>query len=140
MKANAKSWTLLANHSDKTLMRNMFAFKISELFEMEYTPLCEPVDLIVNGKFQGNYGFCDQVEEGEGRIEVTKMDKTCIQEPEISGGYIIAADQWAQMGGDSYYESDKGVIYTVKYPSNNDIAPEQLEYIKNKFNVAEDES
>ena len=68
------------------------------------------------------------------------MDKTCIQEPEISGGYIIAADQWAQMGGDSYYESDKGVIYTVKYPSNNDIAPEQLEYIKNQFNMAEDES
>ena len=140
MKAKAKSWTLLANHSDKTLIRNMFAFKISELFEMKYTPLCQPVDLIINGEFKGNYGFCDQVEEGKGRIEVTKMNEKCIQEPEISGGYIIAADQWAQMGGDKYYESDKGVIYTVKYPSDSDIVREQLEYIKNKFNIAEDES
>ena len=140
MKAKAKSWTLLANHSDKTLIRNMFAFKISELFEMKYTPACEPVDLIINGEFKGNYGFCDQVEEGKGRIEVTKMNEKCIQEPEISGGYVIAADQWAQMGGDKFYESDKGVIYTVKYPSDNDIVPQQLEYIKNKFNIVEDES
>ena len=140
MPAKAKSWTLLANHSDKTLIRNMLAFKISSLFEMKYTPACKPVDLIVNGEFKGNYGLCDQVEEGEGRIEVTKMDKSCIKEPEISGGYVIAADQWAKMSGESYYESDKGVIYTIKYPDNKDRVPEQSEYIQNAFNLAEGES
>ena len=140
MKAKAKSWTLLANHSDKTLMRNMLAFEISILFDMKYTPTCKPVDLIVNGEYKGNYGFCDQVEEGKGRIEVTEMDETCIEEPEISGGYVIAADQWAQMGGDSYYESDLGVIYTVKYPDDNDIVSQQVNYIQNSFNLAEAES
>ena len=139
MTAKAKSWTLLANHSDKTLIRNMFAFKISTMFEMKYTPKCEPVDLIVNGEFKGNYGFCDQVEEGKGRIEVTNMDETCVEEPEITGGYVLAADQWAKMGGDSYYKSEKGVIYTVKYPSDKDIVPQQVEYIQNAFNLAEDE-
>ena len=33
MPANAKKWNLLANHSDKTLLRNKVAFKISSLFE-----------------------------------------------------------------------------------------------------------
>ena len=134
--ANAKSWTLLANHSDKTLIRNMLAFKISSLFEMKYTPICQPVDLIVNGEFKGNYGLCDQVEEGKGRIEVTEMDETSIEEPEITGGYVLAADQWAQMGGDSYYTSNKGVVYTIKYPK---VIPKQEEYITNYFNLVEEE-
>ena len=37
MTANAKSWTLLANHFDKTLIRNLVGLKISTLFEMKYT-------------------------------------------------------------------------------------------------------
>lgn len=140
MPAKAKSWTLLANHSDKALLRNILAYKISSLFEMKYSPACEPVDLIVNGEYKGNYNLCDQVEEGKGRIEVTEMDQTCIEEPEKTGGYVLAADQWAKMGGDSYIESDKGVIYTVKYPDDKDIVIQQSQYIQNYFNIVEDES
>ena len=66
MPAKAKSWALIANHSDKTLMRYLLAHKISTLFEMKYTPACRSVDLILNGEFQGNFGLCDQVEEGKG--------------------------------------------------------------------------
>lgn len=139
MNAKAKSWTLLANHSDKTLLRNILAYKISSLFELKYTPECKPVDLIVNGEYKGNYNLCDQVEEGKGRIEVTEMDQTCVQEPEITGGYVLDADQWAKMGGDSYYETDKGVVYTIKYPDDKDIVEQQLAYIKNYFNILEDE-
>ena len=139
MQAKAKSWTLLANHSDKTLLRNILAYKISSLFELKYSPDCQPVDLIVNGEYKGNYNLCDQIEEGKGRIEVTEMDQTCVQEPEISGGYVLDADQWAKMGGDSYYETDKGVVYTIKYPDDKDIVQQQLEYIKNYFNKLEDE-
>ena len=139
MPANAKNWALLANHSDKTLMRYLLAHKISSLFELKYSPACESVDMIVNGEFEGNYGFCDQMEEGKGRIEVTEMDETCIEEPEVTGGYVIAADGWARQGGDFYYLSDKGVVLTIKYPKDNDLVKEQETYILNAFNKAEDE-
>ena len=139
MQSKAKSWTLLANHSDKTLIRNILAYKISSLFELKYSPECKPVDLIVNGEYKGNYNLCDQIEEGKGRIEVTEMDQTCVQEPEISGGYVLDADQWAKMGGDSYYETDKGVVYTIKYPEDKNIVEQQLEYVKSYFNELEDE-
>ena len=140
MPSKSRSWTLLANHSDKTLIRNMLAFKISSLFDMKYTPACTPVDLIVNGEFKGNYGLCDQVEKGDGRVEITKMDETCIEEPKITGGYLIQADQWAKMGGELYYTSDKGVVYTIKYPDDEDIVTQQETYITNYFNLAEDKS
>ena len=119
MTAKAKTWTLLANHMDKSLIRNLVALKISTLFEMKYTPECKPVDLIVNGEFKGSYDFCDQVEEGKKRIEVTKMDETCINEPEITGGYILVADEWARRNNESYYVSNKGVVFKIKDPEVN---------------------
>ena len=139
MPAKAKNWAIIANYSDKTLMRYLLAHKISSLFELTYSPACESVDMIVNGEFQGNFGFCDQMEEGKGRIEVTEMDKTCIEEPEVTGGYVIAADGWARQGGDKYYLSNKGVVLVIKYPKDNDIVKEQESYILNAFNVVEDE-
>ena len=139
MPAKAKNWAIIANFSDKTLMRYLLAHKISSLFELTYSPACESVDMIVNGEFQGNFGFCDQMEEGKGRIEVTEMDETCIEEPEVTGGYVIAADGWARQGGDKYYLSNKGVVLVIKYPKDNDIVKEQESYILNAFNVVEDE-
>lgn len=139
MPAKAKNWAIIANFSDKTLMRYLLAHKISSLFELKYSPACESVDMIVNGEFQGNFGFCDQMEEGKGRIEVTEMDETCIEEPEVTGGYVIAADGWARQGGDKYYLSNKGVVLVIKYPKDNDIVKEQESYILNAFNVVEDE-
>lgn len=139
MPAKAKNWAIIANFSDKTLMRYLLAHKISSLFELNYSPACESVDMIVNGEFQGNFGFCDQMEEGKGRIEVTEMDETCIEEPEVTGGYVIAADGWARQGGDKYYLSDKGVVLVIKYPKDNDIVKEQESYILNAFNKLEEE-
>jgi hypothetical protein len=95
--------------------------------------------MIVNGEFQGNFGFCDQIEEGKGRIEVTEMDQTCIEEPELTGGYVIAADGWARQGGDKYYLSTKGVVLVIKFPKDNDIVKEQETYILNTFNKVEDD-
>ena len=138
MPSNAKKWNLLANHSDKTLLRNKLGFKISSLFEMKYTPACQPVDLMVNGEYKGSFDFCDQIEQGEGRVEIAKMTKKNINEPEITGGYIIESDHWAKQE-EFYIESKKGIIYTIKYPDEEDIVPEQMNYINNSFNLAEEE-
>lgn len=138
MPANAKKWNLLANHGDKTLLRNKLAFKISSLFEMKYTPACKPVDLMVNGEYKGSYDLCDQVEQGKGRVEIEKMSKKDINEPEVTGGYIIEADFWARRE-ENHIESKRGIIYTIKYPDEDDIVPEQMDYINNTFNLAEED-
>ena len=101
---------------------------------MKYTPACQPVDLMINGEYKGSYDFCDQVEQGKGRIEVTKIDKKSINEPEITGGYIIEADHWDKRE-EVYAEFKRGVAYTIKYPDEEDIFPEQLNYINNTFNI-----
>ena len=138
MPAKAKTWNLLANHSDKTLLRNKLGLKISSLFEMKYTPACQPVDLMLNGEYKGSFDICDQIEQGEGRVEITKMSKKNIEEPEVTGGYLIESDSRAKEEP-FYIESQKGIIYTIKYPDEDDIVPEQVNYINNTFNLAEEE-
>jgi hypothetical protein len=137
MPAKAKKWNLLANHSDKTLLRNKLGLKMSTLFEMKYTPACQPADLMVNGEFKGSYDLCDQIEQGEGRVEIEKMNKKAIKEPEVTGGYIIEADHWAARE-EFYAESKRGIVYSIKYPDEEDIVPEQIDYINNTFNLAEE--
>ena len=89
MPSNAKKWNLLANHSDKTLLRNKLGFKISSLFEMKYTPECQPVDLMVNGEYKGNFDFCDQFEQGEGRVEIAKMTEKILMNLKLQEDILL---------------------------------------------------
>ena len=105
---------------------------------MKYTPQCELVDVIVNGEYKGNYNLCDQVEMHKKRVELTEMDETCIEEPEVTGGYFFAADAYAKQEGD-YQETTKGIIYKIEYPEDDSIVTEQVNYLTNYFNKLEDE-
>ena len=57
--------------------------------QLKYTPRCQPVDLILNGNYQGNYYVCDKIEVGKNRVNISKMEPTDISEPNITGGYLL---------------------------------------------------
>ena len=137
MTAKAKKWNLMANHSDKTLLRTMLAMKISTLFEMRFTPQCRPVDLMINGEFKGNYNLCDKIEYNKNRIELGELKEETEQEP-VDGGYLFEATQYAYKEG-YYLNTTKGIIIGVRYPKKEDITVEQLEYINKKLNEIENE-
>ena len=133
MPAKAKKWGLLANHMDKSLIRNLVAFKISSLLGQEYSPACRSADLIVDGSFEGNYIICDKIERGDGRVELDKIDEDCNDVPCITGGYLMEIDGFADQ--ETYhFTSAKGVKVTIKYP---DTTNEQKTYLKNWFDELE---
>ena len=134
--AKAKKWTLINNYGDKTLMRNMIAFEISRRMQMAYTPFCTPVDVIVNGEYKGCYQLCDQIEVGKNRVDIEELDATCVNKPELTGGYFIEIDAYAT-GEDLYFYSKKNNPVTVKYPDAEDIVDQQLSYLKGRFNTME---
>ena len=49
MPSTSKNWTLINNYGDKTLMRNLLAFDLSQRFEIPYSPSGNPVDLYLKG-------------------------------------------------------------------------------------------
>ena len=125
--SNAKKWVLLANYYDKTLLRNSIAYKMSQLIEMKYTPLCKHVDIIINGNFKGNYQICDKIEVRKGRLEIPENDS-----------FLILGDGFATQSP-PYFKTNKGGIYQIKYPNNDIISSEQSSYIENYFNIVENE-
>jgi hypothetical protein len=134
MPAKAKKWGLLANHMDKSLIRNLVAFKISSFLGQKYSPACKSVDLIVDGSFEGNYIICDKIEKGKGRVELDTMDENSNEYPDITGGYLMEIDGFADQE-EFHFTSNKGVKVTIKYPDAND---DQNAYIKNWFDDIEE--
>ncbi len=135
--AKAKKWTLINNYGDRTLMRNKVAFDISREVGMPYTPHCEFVDVIYNGEYEGTYQLCDQVEVGDGRVELTEMETTDIDGENLTGGYFIEIDAYAYQETSMFY-SNRGTPVTIKYPDEDDITKEQSYYIQDYFNTFEE--
>ena len=131
-----KSWTLINNYGDKTLMRNMLAYDLSKRFEMPYTPAGKPVNVYLNGEFKGCYQLCDQVEVATNRVDIAKINPADITQPNISGGYCLKLDAYYNTE-DLWFVSPRNVPVSFKNPKVDEIAPEQLNYIKTHFNLME---
>lgn len=135
--AKAKKWTLINNYGDKTLMRNMLAFDVARKMGMEYVPYCAPVDVVLNGEYKGCYQLCDQVEVGEGRVEIEEMDSDDVEGDALTGGYFVEVDAYAE-DEPVWFQTDHYYLpITVKSPDEDEIVEAQLLYIKDYFNNLE---
>ena len=137
MPSKEKKWTLIPNMFDKTLMRNILGYKMSFIFGLKYTPSCRYIDLILNGDYVGNYMICDKIEVSKDRVDITKMDETCIQEPEISGGYLVQGTGNGKRKDNEFFKTEKGITLSYEYPKPEDITEEQRIYIKKKIDEIE---
>lgn len=134
--AREKDWVLLANHADKTLIRNAVAFKIGSLLGFEFTPSARFADVVINNQFVGNYMLTDQVERGDLRVRIEKLDSTLIDQPALSGGYLLEIDGFAT-SEPVWFTSSQALKITVKYPNDDAITPGQLNYIRSFTNSFE---
>ena len=137
--AKEKNWVLLANYADKTLMRNALAFETARnMFEFGFTPSVTFVDVVLNGENLGSYMLTDQVEVKSKRVPVTEQDETTtINDPEITGGYLIEVDGFAD-SEISWFQTTKGMKVTIKYPKDDEINSDQSYYISNYTQQMED--
>ncbi len=157
--AEEKSWVLLAQDMDKSLLRTHLAFEYSrELFKKSesyhdpkavlFTPCSKYVNVYFTGRYYysdtgitkdldgeyiGIYQMSDQVQRKTGRIEVDKLEAADGNDPsKITGGYIIETDIHE---GNHY--SSRGIKMTYKYPEDDDFDQSQYDYISNYINEAE---
>ena len=65
-----KKWVLLAEKSDKSMIRNKIARYMGGLSDLEYTPNAEYVELFINEDYQGTYLIGQKVEESSNRVDI----------------------------------------------------------------------
>ena len=128
--AQERSWVLLANYADKTLIRNALAFKIGDFLGFDFTPSVRFVDVVINGTYMGNYMLTDQMNVGKNRININEQNANDTTEPNITGGYLLE-----QAGDPSdepvWFHTSKGLKLVVKSPDSDIINQQQINYIKN---------
>ena len=66
----AKTWILLANAADETLMRNMLSLDLARQLDMGFVTDFEYVDLWIDGEYRGNFMLGEKVEVGSSRLEL----------------------------------------------------------------------
>lgn len=146
-KAKAKKWTLINNYGDKTLMRNLVAWEIARLFDMEYVPYGRAVDVVVNGEYKGCYQFCDQIEVKEGRVPIAEVEVEGLtaKAPEECD-YLMEIDGYAGYK-EPYvvpenFKSAAEIPVTLKSPDPDDIRDAKVidhySYARDTFQAMED--
>ncbi|OQX21517.1 MAG: hypothetical protein BWK80_33085 [Desulfobacteraceae bacterium IS3] len=126
-------WILSAPYTDKTLIRNMLVYKLSN--DMGHyasrTRFCE---VVLNGDYQGVYILMEKIKRGKNRVGISSIKTDAISGDNLSGGYIIKIDKLKgqdTLGWYSAYSNyGKKIYYQYHYPKQEDIVSEQKTYIQ----------
>ena len=138
----SRTWILLANYFDESLMRNWMVQWLGEQVGLEYTPQGVFVEVVMNGDYLGNYYLCEQVQVSKHRVAIDELKEADTELPAIQGGYLLEFCPEDEESPDSF-ETARGMRFGMVEPSfdtgndgyGNDI---QKEYIRNYIQRAED--
>jgi len=97
--AKENEWILYAPYPDKTLMRDVLAYELSNALG-RWAPKTRYVELFYNesggrltmSNYVGVYVFEDRVSRSKHRVDIAPLGPGDNAEPEISGGYLIKKD------------------------------------------------
>lgn len=140
-----KHWVLLANYMDATLLRNRIISYIGTELDLAYTPKMLPVDVVMNGEYLGSYYLSEQVRIGENRVDFDGLTDEDNIEPEITGGYLIGMNPYAEESEANCFNTDRGVRFMFDTPAfasddpTDEVGtPEQKAYITDYLQKVED--
>ena len=70
-----KTWLLLANWNDVSLLRNQIMLDMSREIGLRNAVECIPADVWINGSYNGLYLLTEKIQIGKGRIDITNLEK-----------------------------------------------------------------
>ena len=132
----AKSWVLLANHCDKTLLRNHIAFTAGRLLDkIAYCSSSSFVQLYINGEYCGVYQVAEQHNINKNRVNITEDPNV------VDTDYLIERDSYAEEDGPegiTYFRINR-TKYNIKtdYP-DSPLAADKCEFLRDYFQKAHD--
>jgi hypothetical protein len=95
-------WVLYAPYVDKTLMRDVLGYELSNQMG-RYAPRTRFAEVFIHrssgnlryNDYQGVYVLAEKIKRGKERVNITKLQTNDNAEPNITGGYIIKRDHGA---------------------------------------------
>ena len=111
-----KHWCLMA-HADDDLgyLRNYTGYMLSEQLGLRWTPKTVPVELVLNGEYEGLYFLTEQIRVSGKRVDITEQDDNATDS--VSGGWLVEIDNYEEEGNVEFLEGNGQQIWvTMKSP------------------------
>lgn len=117
-----KNWALLANYTDKTLLRNSVAFEMSRRLGLSWTPRCRACNVYLNGEYQGLYFITEHKAVAKAKVNIDPVDPAT---DVVDGDYYLEIDS----------DLNEATVFKSKYLPVMFSDPEepneaQIQYIK----------
>ena len=128
-------WVLYGPYPDKTLMRNVLAYKIANLFG-RWSPHTRFCEVFINNEYRGLYVLVEKIKIDKSRLNISKLKIIDIAGDQLTGGYILKIDRPYPGYWLSPYKARNDIQNVpISYvdPPYEDLAPEQRTYIKDYF-------
>lgn len=130
-------WILNASYTDKTLMRDVLTYHLSNQMGM-YATRTKFVELVVDGDYKGVYILMEKIKRDANRVNIASLKPADNSGDALTGGYILKVDKNTG-SADAYWKSPypannlMEINIMLEYPKKDDITTAQFEYIKNHF-------
>ncbi len=129
----AKDWVLLANYSDKSLIRNTVAFDMARGLSFGFVPHQFPVDVYLNGEYQGVYTMGEQIERNQERVDIDRD----YDDPDT--GYLleIGGTNEDDIRGRDYFHAGLLKFVAIKSPDSRQMSEEHFKFISEYVTAAD---
>lgn len=129
-----KEWALLANYTDRSLLRNATAFEISRIVGMDWTPRSRHVELYLNKIYLGVYQLTEHVKVSKERSNLNIVDEKATKAEDLKADYLIELDRLF----DEPYKFYTDIAHLpLMFKEPKDPNQEQFDYVQDCFNHAE---
>lgn len=122
-----KTWVLLANMCDQSLLRNQTGLYLSRsLSGLDFAPDACSVEVYLNGEYRGVYLLAEQIQVDDDRVNVSEE-----VEKGVDIGYLVQMSVYSDPNAQGYITPD-GWAYEVKsdLSANASVRESQKKYIK----------
>ncbi len=121
-----KEWALLANFTDRTLIRNVVAMKLSEICGFSWTPRMRHVEVYLNDQYQGVYTFCEHKKVSKDRVNIDLVTENDNEGEAVTGGYYLEMED--NMDETTVWRTRLNIPMMFSDPEVP--TPQQLAYVK----------
>lgn len=120
---SAKTYVLLAEYNDKSLMRNYVAHKMASMLDVGYKIETRFVELYLNNNYEGFYTLTEQVETDKNKLNIAAGISP-------TDGFLIELEADERVGNEGIEDihwirvNDRN--YVIKSPEVDDFSKEEL--------------
>ena len=127
-----RTWVLMANHCDQSLMRNALAIDLANRLDgIDFNSSSAHVELYLNGEYRGVYLLVEQIQVDAARVDIGE-EEPGYDPMAVDAGFLVELDSYSEPPYEFRIHDKR---YQVKSEVRSD---EQFDYIRDYIAAVDD--